>query len=173
MGNDAKSEAEKEAAAAAIKAKAEEKVVAAKKKEAAEIAAEAAKASAMATKKEAAAEGMLKKISNAGCAKHPGCKGMAGYCCPTLNFNTMHLGSTKLEGAMLACCNGAMEIEDETTLELGSEATHSNSVELQPFELFTSIIFAFVAGSVLTGIVSKFSATRAGNRAEYQCLAAA
>merc|ERR1712228_374400 len=90
------------------------------------IAAEAAKASAIATKKKAAAEGMLKKISNAGCAKHPGCKGMQGYCCPTLNFNTMHLGSTKLEGAKLACCNSATEIEDETALERGCGLIVSN-----------------------------------------------
>merc|ERR1712190_29024 len=171
--NDEKKTAQEAAAAAAIKAKAEEAVVAAKKKEAAEIRAEADKAEASAKKKKEEAESMVEKIKNADCKKHPGCKGLAGYCCPTLNFNQMHLGSVKLAGAKLGCCNSATEIEDETALELGSEAPHSNSIELQPFELFTSIIFAFVAGSVLTGMVSKFSATRAGNRAEYQSLAAA
>merc|ERR1712050_303323 len=141
--------------------------------EAAEIQAKADKAEASALKKKEEAESMVEKIKNADCKKHPGCKSLSGYCCPTLNFNQMHLGSVKLAGKKLGCCNSVTEIEDETALELGSEATHSNSIELQPFELFTSIIFAFVAGSLLTGIVSKFSATRAGNRAEYQCLAAA
>merc|ERR1712217_220595 len=52
-----------------------------------------------ATEKKAAAEGMIAKIDNAQCAKHSGCKGMEGYCCPTLNFAKMHLGSAKLDGA--------------------------------------------------------------------------
>merc|ERR1711874_959707 len=136
--NDEKKTAQEAAAAAALKAKAEEAVVAAKKKEAAEIQAEANKAEASALKKKEEAESMVEKIKNADCKKHPGCKGLAGYCCPTLNFNQMHLGSVKLAGAKLGCCNSATEIETETALELGSEAPHSNSIELQPFELFTS-----------------------------------
>merc|ERR1711920_953956 len=158
---------------AALKAKAEEAVVAAKKKKAADIQAEADEAEARAKKKKEKAEEMVAKIKNAKCAQHPGCKGLQGYCCPTLDFNHMHLGNVKLAGENLGCCNNAAESEAETVLELGSEATHSNSIELQPFELFTSIIFAFVAGSVLTGMVSKFSGTRASTRADYQCLAAA
>merc|ERR1712190_407606 len=171
--NDEKKTAQEAAAAAALKAKAEEAVVAAKKKEAAEIRAKADKAEASAKKKKEEAESMVEKIKNADCKKHPGCKGLAGYCCPTLNFNQMHLGSVKLAGAKLGCCGNTAEIEAETVLELGSKATHSTSIELQPYELCTSIFFAFVAGSVLTAMVSKFSVTRAGNRAEYQCLAGA
>merc|ERR1712003_185948 len=93
------------------KAKAEEKVVAAKNAEAKKIAAEAAAAMATATKKKNAAEAVLKKIENAACAKHAGCKGLEGYCCPTLNFNKMHLGSSHLDGASLGCCGGASEVE--------------------------------------------------------------
>merc|ERR1712113_873552 len=155
---------------AAIKEKAEEKVVAGKKQEAAEIAAEAAKATAVANKKKAAAEGMLKKISNAQCTKHPGCKGMAGYCCPTLNFNTMHLGSTKLEGAMLACCNGAMEKEFESAAELVSEGAPAN-FKVEGFDI-TSILFAFIAGSVVTAAALKLS-TKVSSPEGYQNLGAA
>merc|ERR1712039_170713 len=111
--NDAKKKAEEEAAAAQLKEEAEEKVVAAKNKEAAKIQATADKELKDATEKKAAAEGMIAKIDNAQCAKHSGCKGMEGYCCPTLNFAKMHLGSAKLDGATLACCGGSTELHAE------------------------------------------------------------
>merc|ERR1712066_876282 len=112
--NAAKKKAEEEAAAAKLKEEAEEKVVAAKNEEAAKIQATADKELKDATEKKAAAEGMIAKIDNAQCAKHSGCKGMEGYCCPTLNFAKMHLGSPKLDGASLACCGSATELDTET-----------------------------------------------------------
>merc|ERR1711976_217719 len=96
--NDAKKKAEEEAAAAKLKEEAEEKVVAEKNEEAAKIQAAADKELREANTKKAAAEGMIAKIDNAQCTKHAGCKGMEGYCCPTLNFAKMHLGSAKLDG---------------------------------------------------------------------------
>merc|ERR1712083_320883 len=111
--NAAKKKAEEEAAAAKLKEDAEEKVVAAKNEEAAKIKAAADKELKEANEKKATAEGMIAKISNAQCAKHAGCKGMEGYCCPTLNFAKMHLGSAKLDGAQLACCGGSAELASE------------------------------------------------------------
>merc|ERR1711972_305320 len=123
--NDAKKKAQEEAAAAAIHMKAEEKVVAAKNAEAKKIAAEAATAMATATKKKNAAEAVLKKIDNAACAKHAGCKGLEGYCCPTLDFNKMHLGSSQLNGESLGCCGGASELENEEVEEVEAMSTES------------------------------------------------
>merc|ERR1712176_878655 len=111
--NDAKKKAEEEAAAAKLKEDAERKVVAAKNAEAAKIQAAADKELKEANAKKAAAEGMIAKIDNAQCTKHAGCKGMEGYCCPTLNFAKMHLGSAKLDGATLACCGSSTELHAE------------------------------------------------------------
>merc|ERR1712014_424334 len=116
--NDAKKKAEEEAAAAKLKEDAEEKVVAAKNADAAKIQAAADKELKEANAKKAAAEGMIAKIDNAQCAKHAGCKGLDGYCCPTLNFAKMHLGSAKLDGAQLGCCGSATEMNIETPIEL-------------------------------------------------------
>merc|ERR1712190_316114 len=132
--NDAKKKAQEEAAAAAIQAKAEEKVVAAKNAEANKIAAEAATAMASATKKKNAAEAVLKKIDNAACAKHAGCKGLEGYCCPTLNFNKMHLGRSHLDGETLGCCGGASELEKEEAEEVEAMSTESDHSEVAPQE---------------------------------------
>merc|ERR1712113_214173 len=85
----------------------------AKRAEAAKIQAAADKELKEANTKKATAEAMIKKIENAACAKHAGCKGLVGYCCPTLNTNKMHLGSTKLDGANLGCCGGSTEMADE------------------------------------------------------------
>merc|ERR1712157_204944 len=101
--NDAKKKAEEEAAAAKLKEEAEEKVVAEKNAEAAKIQAAADKELKEANAKKAAAEGMIAKIDNAQCAKHAGCKGLEGYCCPTLNFAKMQLG----------CCGGTTELDGE------------------------------------------------------------
>jgi len=110
--NDAKKAQEEVEAAAKLKQEAEEKTVAAKNAEAAKIKAAADKVVNEATAKKTAAEGMLSKIDNAQCKKHTGCSGLEGYCCPTLNTNKMHLGSTKLDGAMLGCCGSAAEMEE-------------------------------------------------------------
>merc|ERR1712107_512271 len=96
-----------------LKEDAEEKVAAAKTKEAARIQAAADKELKEANSKKAAADGMIAKIDNAQCSKHAGCKGLEGYCCPTLNFAKMHLGSAKPDGAQLGCCGGATELDTE------------------------------------------------------------
>merc|ERR1712232_1410512 len=151
--NDAKKKAQEEAAAAAIQEKAEEKVVAAKTAEANKIAAEA----------------VLKKIDNAACAKHAGCKGLEGYCCPTLNFSKMHLGSSHLDGENLGCCGGASELESEEV-----EALSANSKsEAAPHEFghgfgLSYVFLAFVVGSAVTAAVLKSFSRPAGNGAEYQ-----
>merc|ERR1712003_571561 len=132
--NDAKKKAQEEAAAAAIQAKAEEKVVDAKNAEAKKIAAEAATAMATATKKKNAAEAVLKKIDNAACAKHAGCKGLEGYCCPTLDFDKMHLGSSQLAGESLGCCGGASELEIEEVEGVEAMSTASDNSEAAPQE---------------------------------------
>merc|ERR1712217_764430 len=169
--NDAKKKAQEEAAAAAIQAKAEEKVVAAKTAEANKIAAEAAKAMATATKKKTAEEAVLKKIDNAACAKHAGCKGLVGYCCPTLDFNKMHLGSSELSGASLGCCGGASELEIE---EVEAMSTKLNSGEVAPQEFgLSSVFLAFVTGSAVSAAVVKASSRQAGNDADYQNIPAA
>merc|ERR1712083_948526 len=166
-----KKKAEEEAAAAAIQAKTEEKVVAAKTAEANKIAAEAATAMATATKKKNAAEAVLKKIDNAACSKHAGCKGLEGYCCPTLNFNKMHLGSSHLDGESLGCCGGASELESEEVEAMSTEASNREAAP-QEFGL-SSVFLAFVTGSAVSAAVLKSFSRPAGNDAEYQNMAAA
>merc|ERR1712066_244064 len=148
MGNDAKKKAQEEAAAAAIHMKAEERVVASKNAEAKKVAAEAATAMATATKKKNTAEAVLKKIDNAACAKHAGCKGLEGYCCPTLNFNKMHLGSSHLDGESLGCCGGASELEIEEVEAMSTESDNSDAAP-QAFGL-SSVFLAFVTGSAVS-----------------------
>merc|ERR1712066_1215793 len=171
MGNDAKKKAQEEAAAAAIHMKAEERVVASKNAEAKKVAAEAATAQATATKKKNTAEAVLKKIENAACAKHAGCKGLEGYCCPTLNFNNMHLGSSHLDGESLGCCGGASELEIDEVEEVEAMSTESDH-SAQQFGL-SSVFLAFVAGSAVSAAVLKASSRRAGNDVDYQNMPAA
>merc|ERR1712038_1108741 len=141
------------AAAAKLKEEAEEKTVAAKTHLAEKIKAAADKSTHEANVKKAAAESLLKKIDNAKCTKHAGCKGPTGYCCPTLDTNKMHLGSTKLDGESLGCC-GAVEdedltIEDDEDDEEGEkEALNSAPVEEPTTEFGTSMLIAFVGGVV-------------------------
>merc|ERR1712007_336637 len=113
--NDAKKDAKTQATAAKLKKEEEEKVVAAKNALAKKIKAAAGKAVNEAEQKEAAAKSMLAKIDDAQCSKHAGCKGLAGYCCPTLNTNKMHLGSQKLDGESLGCCTTSQELVAEVT----------------------------------------------------------
>merc|ERR1712050_236688 len=144
----------------------EEKVVAAKNAEAKKIAEDAAKAMATATKKKDAAEAVLKKIENAACAKHAGCKGLVGYCCPTLDFNKMHLGSSQLSGASLGCCGGASELEIEEVEEVEAMSTES-ATSAQEIGL-SSVLLAFVTGSAVSAAALKAFSRQTGNDAEYQ-----
>merc|ERR1712066_1112418 len=163
MGNDAKKKAQEEAAAAAIHMKAEEKVVAAKNAEAKKVAAEAATAQATATKKKNAAEAVLKKIENAACAKHAGCKGLVGYCCPTLNTNKMHLGSTKLDGANLGCCGGATEMADEAA---DMASADDRSIALDGFGSGAMMLSA-LCGSAVTLAALRLTTRKQDQSASY------
>merc|ERR1712066_1141083 len=118
-----------------------------KHQEAAKIQAEADKTVAEANRKKAAAEGMITKIDNAHCSKHAGCKGLDGYCCPTLNFAKMHLGSAKLSGPVLGCCGSATELDMEAPAELaavGDESTESDGFGA------SAMLFSALCGSALT-----------------------
>merc|ERR1712217_881517 len=125
--NDAKKHQLEVAAAAKLKEEAEEKTVAAKTHLAEKIKAAADKSTHEANVKKAAAEAMLKKIDNAKCTKHAGCKGLTGYCCPTLNTNKMHLGSTRLDGENLGCCGAVAEIELAETIGDSVADTNASS----------------------------------------------
>merc|ERR1712187_1032129 len=142
--------------------------------EAKKIAAEAASAMATATKKKDAAAAVLKKIEHAACAKHAGCKGLEGYCCPTLDFNKMHLGSSQLSGASLGCCGGASELEMEEVAEGPAMSIESDISEAAPKEFgLTSMFLAFVTGIAVSAAVLKASSRTRRNDGEYHNLAAA
>jgi len=164
--NDAKKNAEEEAAAAKLKEDAEEKVVAAKNEEAAKIQSAADKELKEANAKKAAAEGMIAKIDNAQCAKHAGCKGLEGYCCPTLNFAKMHLGSAKLDGESLGCCGGSMELDAETTDVALAEG---HIVQYDGFGA-GSIVLSAMCGSALTLAALRLSTRKEDQSATYQTM---
>merc|ERR1711948_84965 len=124
----------------------EEKVVAAKNAEAAKIQAAADKELKEANAKKAAAEGMIAKIDNAQCAKHAGCKGLEGYCCPTLNFAKMHLGSANLDGAQLGCCGGSTELDSEKP----DLALAGNGIDQSDGVGAGAIVLSAMCGSALT-----------------------
>merc|ERR1711948_31066 len=124
-----------------------------------------------ATKKKDAAEAVLKKIDNAACAKHAGCKGLDGYCCPTLDFNKMHLGSSELSGASLGCCGGASELEIQEVEEVDAMSTESAN-SAQEFGL-SSVLLAFVTGSAVSAAAVKAFSRQTGNDAGYQNIPAA
>merc|ERR1712039_212503 len=165
--NDEKKHQEEVAAAAAIKEKANEKTVAAKNEEAAKIKAAADKTVGEANRKKAAAEGMIAKIDNAQCSKHAGCKGLAGYCCPTLNFAKMHLGSAKLSGPVLGCCGSATELNMETPTEL--EAVGDQSTESDSFGA-SAMLLSAVCGSALTMAAVRLSKRKEEQGASYQTM---
>merc|ERR1712187_1039599 len=164
--NDAKKKAEEEATAAKLKEDAEEKVVAAKNEEAAKIQAAADKELKEANEKKATAEGMITKIDNAQCTKHAGCKGMDGYCCPTLNFAKMHLGSAKLDGATLACCGGSAELASEPAYEAFAD---DKIVESNGFGSGAMLLSA-ICGSVLTWAALQLSRRSEDQSATYQTM---
>merc|ERR1711972_912015 len=164
--NDAKKKAEEEAAAAKLKEDAEEKVVTAKNAEAAKIRAAADKELKEANEKKAAAEGMIAKIDNAQCAKHAGCKGLEGYCCPTLNFAKMHLGSAKLDGAQLGCCGGSTELDSETP---DLALVENGIVQSDGFGAGAMMLSA-MCGSALTLAALHLSTSKGEQTAPYQTM---
>merc|ERR1712190_87999 len=98
-----------------------------------------------ANEKKDAANSMLASIKKAKCSAHPGCKGLTGYCCPTIDYSHMHLGgiSSKLNGPQLGCCGGA----DEETEEVELQAAEIEAAgETQSAGIFPSVFAAFVAG---------------------------
>merc|ERR1712232_457343 len=164
--NDAKKKAEEEAAAAKLKEDAEEKVVAAKNADAAKIQAAADKELKEANAKKAAAEGMIAKIDNAQCSKHAGCKGLEGYCCPTLNFAKMHLGSAKLDGAQLGCCGGATELDSEAASVTFAD---NQEVDTDGFGAGAMMLSA-MCGSALTLAAFRLMARKDEQNAAYQTM---
>merc|ERR1711972_1176012 len=97
------------------------------------------------------------------CKKHTGCATLAGYCCPTLDFNSMHLGSARLAGPTLACCGAAEEIETAAV----------ESAPTSQFTGFLASVFMAFAGCIAVGYSAlKLSSTQKGNDAGYKHLAA-
>merc|ERR1712050_580539 len=135
--------------------------------EVAEIQAEADKTVAEANRKKAAAEGMITKIDNAHCSKHAGCKGLDGYCCPTLDFAKMHLGSAKLSGPVLGCCGTATELNIETPAELadvGDQNTESDGF------VASAMLLSALCGSALTMAALRISKRKEEQGASYQTM---
>merc|ERR1712151_1319713 len=99
---------------------------------------------------------MIAKIDNAQCAKHDGCKGLEGYCCPTLNFAKMHLGSAKLDGAQLGCCGGTTELDGEG---LGLALANTKIGERDGFGAGAMALSA-VCGSIMTLAAFRLSARK-------------
>merc|ERR1712194_831809 len=164
--NDAKKNAEEEAAAAKLKEDAEEKVVAAKNAETAKIQAAADKELKEANEKKTTAEGMIAKIDNAQCKKHTGCKGLEGYCCPTLNFAKMHLGSAKLDGESLGCCGGSTELDSETP---DASLAENHMVQSDGFGA-GAIMLSAMCGSALTMAALRLSTRKEDQSAPYQTM---
>merc|ERR1712217_1009204 len=141
----------------------EERIVEAKKRLAAQSKARADAAAAAAKAKRDVANDMLKLIEASQCKKHPGCAHLEGYCCPTLDFNSMHLGSAKLAGPTLACCGAAEEIE---TAAVDTAPTSDST------GFFSSVFMAFAGGIAVGYSALKLSSTQKGNDAGYKHLAA-
>merc|ERR1711870_216202 len=116
--------------------------------------------------KKATAEGMIAKIDNAQCTKHAGCKGMDGYCCPTLNFAKMHLGSAKLDGAQLACCGGSAELAAELASETFADKKIVESDGFGSGAMMPSAMF----GSTLTLAALKLAGRKEDEGATYQTM---
>merc|ERR1712066_616014 len=155
--NDEKQHQEEVSAAAEIKEKANERLVAAKNAEAARIQAEANATGAEANEKKAEAEAMITKIDNAHCSKHAGCTGLDGYCCPTLDFAKMHLGSAKLSGPVLGCCGSATELNIETQTEMAyADKLNTDSGSFGA----GAMLFSALCGSALTMAAVRLSKRR-------------
>merc|ERR1712083_180738 len=124
-----------------------------------------------ANEKKDAANSMLASIKKAKCSAHPGCKGLAGYCCPTIDYSHMHMGGTssKLDGPQLGCCGGAEEAIEAVEVQA---AEIEAAGEPQSAGLFASVFAAFVAGSAVTAAVFKLTSAKEKNDAVYQHMGA-
>merc|ERR1711972_1269334 len=169
--NKEKAVALREKDVAAANAKQEEGVVDSMEVKAKTIKSEADAEIKKANDKKDAANAMLASIKKAKCSAHPGCKGLAGYCCPTIDYSHMHLGGTssKLSGPQLGCCGGTEE--ELEAVEVQASETQSAS-EPQSAGLFTSVFAAFVAGSAVTAAVFKLTSAKDKNDAVYQHMGA-
>merc|ERR1712190_74660 len=161
--SDEKKKANEEAIKANLEVEKEERIVEAKKRDAAQAKKRADAAAAAAKAKRDVANDMLKLIAAAQCKKHAGCSHLEGYCCPTLDFNSMHLRSAKLAGPTLACCGAAEEIE---TAAVESAPTSDSTGFL------ASVFMAFAGGIAVGFSALKLSSTQKGNDAGYKHLAA-
>merc|ERR1712157_218715 len=166
--NKEKAVALREKDTAAAHAKQEEEIVDQMEVKAKTIKSEADQEVKKANQKKDAANAMLASIKKAKCRAHPGCKGLAGYCCPTIDYSHMHLGGTssKLSGPQLGCCGGTEE-ELEEAVEVHAFETDAAG-EPQSAGLFSSVFAAFVAGYAVTAAVCKLTSAKEKNDAVYQ-----
>merc|ERR1712194_66956 len=134
-----------------------------------------------------AATDMQSKIDNAKCSNHPGCSGLSGlhgYCCPALDTNKMHLGSSKLEGERLDCCSGGGSAPSMASDSKPSSVTNLNfaAVGLATKDTtvaasasgnfgITSMLLATISGSAVTTMVFKLTSGKEEKNAPYQPLA--
>merc|ERR1711972_958323 len=169
--NKEKAVALREKDTAAAHAKQEEEIVDQMEVKAKTIKSEADQEVKKANHKKDAANAMLASIKKAKCSAHPGCKGLAGYCCPTIDYSHMHLGgvSSKLNGPQLGCCGGT---EEELEAVEVQAAEIEAAGEPQSAGLFASVFAAFVAGSAVTAAVFKLTSAKEKNDAVYQHLGA-
>merc|ERR1712187_1087787 len=169
--NKEKAVALREKDVAAANAKQEEGVVDKMEVKAKTIRSEADQEVKKANEKKDAANSMLASIKKAQCSAHPGCKGLAGYCCPTIDYSHMHMGaiSSKLSGPQLGCCGGTEE--ELEAVEVQASETEAAG-EPQSAGLFSSLFAACVAGSAVTAAVFKLTSSKEKNDAVYQHMAA-
>merc|ERR1712190_419706 len=161
----------KEQDIAAANAKQEEDIVDSMEVKAKTIKSAADEEVKKANQKKDAANNMLAKIKKARCSAHPGCKGLVGYCCPTIDYSHMHLGgvSSKLNGPVLGCCGGTEEAIEAVEVE---PAEIEAAGEQQSAGLFASVLAAFVAGSAVTAVVFKLTSAKDKNDAVYRHMVA-
>merc|ERR1712194_92941 len=118
-----------------------------------------------------AATDMQSKIDNAKCSNHPGCSGLTGlhdYCCPALDTNKMHLGSSKLEGETLDCCSGPPPPLEGDSMPSSVTKVNFDAVGLATKDTtvaasasgnfgITSMLLATISGSAVTAMVFKLT----------------
>merc|ERR1712176_488997 len=169
--NEEKAKALREKDIAAAHAQQEEAIVDSMQVKAKTIKSEADEEVRKSNQKRDAANDMLARIKKARCSVHPGCKGLVGYCCPTIDYKHMHLGgvSSKLSGPVLGCCGGTEEAIEAVEVE---PTEIEAAGEQQSAGLFASVFAAFVAGSAVTAVVFKLTSAKDKNDAVYQHMVA-
>merc|ERR1712151_418733 len=169
--NKEKAVALREKDTAAAHAKQEEEIVDQMEVKAKTIKSEADQEVKKANHKKDAANAMLASIKKAKCSAYPGCKGLAGYCCPTIDYSHMHMGGTssKLDGPVLGCCGSSEEAMEAVEVE---PAEIEAAGEPQSAGLFAPVFAAFVAGSAVTAAVFKLTSSKEKNDAVYQHMGA-